>query len=93
MSWTLKKFSDRDLVADFRQKLESQFGQSSTVVASKHNSFNYTFRVIGVDNAPANQLVISTSAWENKIRISADYGWILNEARKPIRSDKFTQRE
>ncbi|MEM9151710.1 MAG: hypothetical protein AAGB19_14815 [Cyanobacteria bacterium P01_F01_bin.3] len=90
---TLEKFGDRDLVADFRQRLESQFGQSSTVAASKHNSFNYTFRVIGVDNAPANQLVISISDWEDKIRISTDYGWILNESRKPIRSDKFQQRE
>lgn len=90
---TLEDLGDREMASQVQQELASQYGQSSTVAAAKQNSFNYTFRVTDIDNSPSDQLVISVADWQDKLRISSDYGWVLNEDRKPTRSDKFDGRE
>ena len=90
---TLEDMGDRQLVDHVKHQLEETFGQSSTVAAAKQNNFNYTFKVTDVDNRPADQLVISIADWQDKIRISSDFGWILDPARKPKRTDRFEQRE
>lgn len=89
----LEDIGDRIIVKQIQQSLEAQYGQSSTVAAAKQNSFNYTFRVQGIDNAPSNQLIVSVADWQNKLRLSSDYGWTLNNNRKPTRTEKFEQRE
>ena len=89
---TLEDIGDRESVATIKAELEEKFGQSSTVAAAKQNNFNYTFKVTGVDNSPSEQLVISIADWQDQIRLSSDYGWSLNENRKPTRTEKFEQR-
>ncbi|MCU0523512.1 MAG: hypothetical protein MUF72_01665 [Elainella sp. Prado103] len=88
---TLDELSDLDLTA-IRSRLEEKLGQSSTVAAAKQNTFNYVFRVQGYDNSPANQLVVSIADWQDKLRLSSDYGWILDAERKPVRTDRFEHR-
>ena len=31
--------------------------------------------------------------WQNKLRLSSDYGWTLDNDRKPVRTDRFAQRD
>lgn len=89
---TLEDIGNSDSVTILKQELASKFGQASTVAAAKQNTFNYTFRVKGVDNTPSSQLVVAIADWQDKIRITSDYGWHLNEERKPTRTEKFEQR-
>lgn len=89
---TLEDIGNQETVTQLKAELEAKFGQSSTVAAAKQNSFNYTFTVSGVDNSPSSQLVISIADWQDKLRLSSDYGWTLNETRKPTRTEKFEQR-
>ena len=89
---TLEDIGDREDARALKAELAEKFGQSSTVAAAKQNSFNYTFQVSGVDNSPSPQLVISIADWQDQIRISSDYGWTLNENRKPTRTEKFDHR-
>lgn len=89
---TLTEFGDQPLVNQVYQQLQGRFGQASTVASGHQNTFNYVFRVHNYDNSPADQLIVSVADWHDKIRLSTDYGWILDEHRKPIRSDKFHQR-
>ena len=90
---TLEDIDDPSLVAQVHQKLKAKFGQSSTVAAGKQNSFNYTFQVINRESEGVDPLVISISDWQDKLRISSDFGWTLNPERKPKRTEKFDQRE
>jgi hypothetical protein len=80
------------LAEKVRSRLEEECGQSSTVAAASQNTFNYVFRVQGLDNSPAKQLIVSVADWQGKLRLSSDYGWTLDPDRKPIRTDKFPQR-
>jgi hypothetical protein len=89
---TLEEFGNPTLVAAVRAKLEQKFGQASTVAAGEQNNFNYVFQVLDYDNSPAPGLVISIADWQGKIRLGSDYGWVLDESRKSIRTDKFAQR-
>jgi hypothetical protein len=86
---TLEEFGDATLVDAVRAKLEEKFGQSSTVAAAEQNNFNYVFRVLDYDNSPATGLIISVADWQGKIRLGSDYGWVLDDSRKSVRTDKF----
>lgn len=88
---TLDELDALDLTA-IRACLETKFGQSSTVAAAKQNTFNYVFRVHGYDNSPAPQLIVSIADWQDKLRLSSDYGWTLDAERKPMRTDRFEHR-
>ena len=88
----LEDLGDRESTHQIQHELASKYGQSSTVAAAKQNNFNYTFKVIGIDNAPSDQLIVSVTDWQDKLRLSSDYGWVLNADRKPIRTDKFEGR-
>lgn len=88
----LEDIGDGDLVEKVRSRLESVCGEPSTIAAAKQNNFNYVFTVSDGDNSPAPQLVVSVADWQNKLRLSSDYGWILDKERKPTRTERFDQR-
>lgn len=90
---TLEEISIPDLADKIGDRLQQELGQSSTVAAASQNTYNYVFRVSGIDNSPNPQLILSVSDWQGNLRISSDFGWTLNEERKPIRTDKFEQRQ
>jgi hypothetical protein len=89
---TLEEITDESLVHIAKTVLSEQFGQSSTVASARQNTFNYVFRVRDLDNSPAPHLVVSVSDWQDKLRLSSDFGWMLDAERKPTRTDKFQQR-
>lgn len=89
---TLDEIADPGLVEQTRTQLQSQLGQPSTVAAAKQNTFNYVFRVHDYENSPAPQLVVSIADWQDKLRLSSDYGWTLDAERKPVRTERFEQR-
>lgn len=80
-------------IEQVRSRLEAKFGQPSTVAAAQQNHFSYVFRVHGYDNSPADQLIVSISDWQAKLRLSSDYGWMLDENRKPVRTERFERRQ
>jgi hypothetical protein len=88
----LEELEKPDLVAQVRSRLQVECGQPSTIAAAKQNTFNYVFLVDGYDNSPAPQLVVSVADWQDKLRLSSDYGWMLDEERKPVRTERFSQR-
>jgi hypothetical protein len=90
---TLDDLEKPGLVAQVRSHMKTEYGQSSTVASSKQNTFNYVFRVQGVDNSPSPQLIVSISDWQDKLRLGSDYGWMLDPERKPIRTDNFSHRQ
>lgn len=89
---TLEELTDAALVEQVGSRLQEKFGQPSTVAAAKQNTFNYVFRVHDYDNSPAPQLVVSIADWQDKLRLSTDYGWTLDQDRKPERTERFDQR-
>lgn len=89
---TLEEISTPDLAQKIGHKLQQELGQSSTVAAASQNTYNYVFRVKDIDNSPNPQLILSIADWQGNLRISSDFGWTLNEERKPIRTEKFEQR-
>jgi hypothetical protein len=89
---TLEEITDESLVRTAKTLLAEQFGQSSTVASARQNTFNYVFRVRDLDNSPAQHLVVSVSDWQDKLRLSSDFGWMLDTERKPTRTDKFQMR-
>ncbi len=82
-----------ELAAQVGAILKERFGQSSTVAAAKQNTYNYVFKVTDVDNSPFNRLVVSIGDWGNSLRLSSDYGWMLNETHRAEKSDRFASRE
>lgn len=89
---TLEDIEQPGLAAQVRSRLEEECGQPSTVAAATQNTFNYVFRVHEVDSSPASELIVSVADWQGKLRLSSDYGWILDKDRKPIRTAKFEAR-
>ncbi len=89
---TMEEVENPGLVEQVRSRLLVECGQPSTVASGKQNTFNYVFRVQGIDNSPAPGLVVSVSDWQEKLRLSSDYGWILDLERKAIHTDKFKLR-
>ncbi|MCV3215869.1 hypothetical protein OGM63_20555 [Plectonema radiosum NIES-515] len=90
---TLDDLEKPGLLAQVRSHLMTEYGQPSTVASGKQNTFNYVFRVLGVDNSPSPQLIVSISDYQDKLRLGSDYGWMLDPERKPIRTDNFSHRE
>lgn len=88
----LEDLGDRDLVAQVRSRLEQECGEPSTIAAAKQNNFNYVFRINDYDNSPAPQLVVSVADWQDRLRLSSDYGWTLDGDRKPLRTERYEQR-
>jgi hypothetical protein len=82
-----------ELAARVGAILKERFGQSSTVAAASQNTYNYVFKVTDVDNSPFNRLVVSIGDWGNNLRLSSDYGWMLNETHRAEKSDRFASRE
>lgn len=89
---TLEEVTQPGLSEQVRKRLEQECGQPSTVAAASQNTYNYVFRVQGIDNSPASQLILSVADWQGNLRLSSDYGWTLDADRKPIRTEKFEQR-
>lgn len=89
---TLEEIDQPDLVEQVRSRLQETYGQPSTIAAAKQNTFNYVFRVHNYDNSPAPQLIVSIADWQNKLRLSSDYGWMLDAERKPTRTERYEQR-
>jgi hypothetical protein len=89
---TLEEVEEPGLAEKVRSRLEQECGQPSTVAAASQNTYNYVFRVKGVDNSPAKELIVSVADWQGKLRLSSDYGWILDEDRKPVRTKLFDKR-
>ncbi|TBR57501.1 hypothetical protein BLD44_011510 [Mastigocladus laminosus UU774] len=89
---TLEEIDKPGLVEQVRSRLLAECGQPSTVAPGKQNTFNYVFKVEDTDNTPAPSLIVSISDWQDKLRLSSDYGWVLDQQRKPIRTEKHEQR-
>jgi 5-methylthioribose kinase len=87
---TLEEIDRPALVAEMKTKLADKFGQSSTVAAASQNNYNYVFKVKGVAEAP--NLVVSVADWQDKLRLSSDYGWALDADRKPVKTPENAQR-
>jgi hypothetical protein len=89
---TLEDLAKPGLIEQAKTRLSERFGQPSTIAAASQNTFNYVFRVFNYDNSPAPQLIVSIADWQDKLRLSSDYGWMLNTERKPERTPLFAQR-
>lgn len=89
---TLDEIANPELLEQVRSRLSEKFGQPSTIAPSRQN-FNYVFRVSDSNSSPTEQLIVSISDWQDKLRLSSDYGWVLDAERKPIRSEQFEQRD
>ncbi|MDF5733917.1 MAG: hypothetical protein PUP92_39595 [Rhizonema sp. PD38] len=89
---TMEDVEKPGLVEQVRSRLLVECGQPSTVASAKQNTFNYVFRVQGIDNSPAPEVMVSVSDWQDKLRLSSDYGWVLDPERKAIHTDKFKLR-
>lgn len=89
---TLDDLTTPGLAAQVGKRLKETFEQPSTVAAANQNTYNYVFRVNGVDNSPADQLILSIADWQGNLRLSSDYGWMLDAERKAVRTEKFNQR-
>lgn len=89
---TLEEIASPDALEQVRSHLAAKYDQPSTIAPGKQNNFNYVFRVPDYDNSPSPQLIVSISDWQNKLRLSSDYGWTLDADRKPVRSPYFEKR-
>jgi hypothetical protein len=88
----LEELDNPELLAQVRSHLREKYGQPSTIAAAQDNTFNYVFHLIGHEHSPETPLLVSISDWSGKLRLSSDYGWTLNEERKPVRTEQFAQR-
>lgn len=89
---TLEDLTEPGLAERVKARLLEECGQPSTVAAASQNTFNYVFRVQGIENPPSPQLVVSIADWQGNLRLSSDFGWMLDEQRKPVRTENFAQR-
>lgn len=89
---TLEEINQPELTNLVRSRLQQKFGQPSTIAPGKQNTFNYVFMVEDDEKSPTHQFIVSISDWQDKLRISSDYGWVINSDRKPVRSEQFSQR-
>jgi hypothetical protein len=89
---TLEDFVEPGLAEKVGSLLAEKFEQASTVAAASQTTYSYVFRVKDIDNSPNPQLIVSISDWQGNLRLSSDFGWTLDDDRKPIRTEKFEQR-
>jgi hypothetical protein len=87
---TLEEVEKPNLATAMGAKLAEKFGQSSTVAAASQNNYNYVFKVHGVEESP--ELVVSVADWQDKLRLSSDYGWVLDADRKPVKTPQNPHR-
>jgi hypothetical protein len=87
---TLEDIDNPAALEQVRSHLAEKFGQPSTIAPSRQ-TFSYVFRVSGYE--AIDPLIVTISDWQDKLRLSSDYGWTLDEERKPVRSDQFDQRD
>ena len=90
---TLEEIQNPRLVDAVRSRLAEKLGEPSTIAAGNQNTFNYVFRTLDWDNSPNAQTIVSVSDWQDKLRLSSDYGWALNAERKPERTNKHGDRD
>lgn len=90
---TLEDITTPGLAKEVGERLQKECGEPSTVAAASQNTYNYVFIVKEYDNSPSNQLILSISDWQGNLRISSDYGWTLDESRKPVRTERIHQRQ
>lgn len=90
---TLEDITTPGLAKEVGERLQQECGEPSTVAAASQNTYNYVFIVKEYDNSPSNQLILSISDWQGNLRLSSDYGWTLDESRKPVRTEKINQRQ
>jgi hypothetical protein len=88
---TLEDIEKPGLVEQVRSILQTKFGQPSTVAPGHQNTFNYVFQVTE-GTAQGQPLVVSISDWQDKVRLSSDYGWTIDPERKPVRTGEFGDR-
>lgn len=89
---TLEEITSPGLAEKVGIRLKQEYEQSSTIAAATQNTYNYVFKVEGVDNSPNSSLIVTIADWQGNLRIGSDYGWMLDEERKPVRTEKFSQR-
>ncbi|MCY7391238.1 MAG: hypothetical protein LH647_07000 [Leptolyngbyaceae cyanobacterium CAN_BIN12] len=89
---TLEELTTPGLAETVGSCLKQKYGQSSTVAAATQNTYSYVFKVKDIDNSPNSGLIVTIADWQGNVRISSDYGWVLDGERKPIRTEKFDQR-
>lgn len=89
----LKEYPGEERVNQTRSLLQTKFGQPSTVAPGKQNTFNYVFRVQQLEENLTHPCIVSISDWQDNLRLSSDYGWILDAERKPVRTEQFEQRD
>lgn len=91
---TLEELQDKALVDQSRSLLQDKFGQPSTIAPGQQNTFNYVFRVHDYPETPdaTPHWIVSIADWQDKLRLGSDYGWALDQDRKPIRTSQFEQR-
>lgn len=97
---TLEELQGKHLVEQARSILQDKFGQPSTIAPGQQNTFNYVFRLHDYQDGSTPESspettqswIVSISDWQDKLRLSSDYGWTLDQDRKPVRSDLFEQR-
>jgi hypothetical protein len=87
----LEEFDGQERVDRAQSILQAKFGQPSTVAPGKQNTFNYVFCLSGYGE-DAERLIVSIADWQDKLRISSDYGWTVDENRKPIRTPQVEHR-
>ncbi len=88
----LEELDNPELLVKMRSHLQEKYGQPSTIAAAQDNTFNYVFRLFGYEQSPTSSLLISISDWNGKLRLNSDYGWTLNNERKPTRTEQFAHR-
>jgi len=88
----MEELSTTGLAEQVGLRLKQVLGQPSTVAAASQNTYNYVFQVSEVDNSPSPYLILSIADWQGNLRLSSDYGWALDAERKPIRTERFSQR-
>ncbi|MEX0267898.1 hypothetical protein AB3R30_02030 [Leptolyngbyaceae cyanobacterium UHCC 1019] len=89
---TLEELPTPGLAEIVGSRLKQQYGQSSTIAAATQNTYSYVFKVKDIDNSPNSGLIVTIADWQGSLRISSDYGWALDGERKPVRTEKFSQR-
>ena len=89
---TLEELTTSGLAEKVGIRLKQEYGQSSTVAAATQNTYNYVFKVQGIDNSPNPGLIVTIADWQGNLRLSSDYGWTLDGERKPVRTERFSQR-
>jgi hypothetical protein len=89
---TLEEITQPGITDQIHQRLVQECGEPSTVAAASQNTFNYVFRVNNYHDTLERPIIISIADWQGKLRLSSDYGWMLDPSRKPIKTELYAHR-